>query len=438
MAKPITTHLSLITAKKSWTKQGIALFCLALLCLFSCQQKQQGTNGGTNGAFAKAPQGSAPNVERIVNSGELIVGTISGPDTYFDYQGTGMGLQYALAEDFAETLGVGVRVELSNDTLQLVNMLKKGEIDVIALQIPKSFIEGQDIVAAGATDKEGKNSWAIKPEVDDLAEALDDWFGDGVEVNVQKKEERRMRERTIVRRKVHAPFISREKGIISTYDGLFKEAAAQTGWDWRLIAAQCYQESAFDPNAVSGAGASGLMQLMPKTAAQFGLSQDYIFDPKQNVRTAAMVIRNLQSRLSDIRDGNERIKFILASYNGGLGHIKDAQALTQKYGGDPQRWDDVSQYVRRLSEARYYRDPVVKHGYMIGSETAGYVEGIFSRWEQYGGDVRSAGRTPSSFRPSAPTSGQGQGGKRITPHKSNRYSKERTILSPEEMAKQKQ
>lgn len=416
------------------------LLCiLCMLFLLGCQGGRQDKRSETNGAFAKAPQGDAPNVERIVSSGELIVGTISGPDTYFDYQGTGMGLQYALAEDFAETLGVGVRVELGHDTLQLVRMLKKGEIDVIALQIPKPYIGRQGIAAAGATDKEGKASWTVRPQAADLAQALNDWFGDGVEVTVQKREEKRLREHAVVRRKVHAPFISREKGIISTYDALFKEAALQTGWDWRLIAAQCYQESGFDPNAVSGAGASGLMQLMPKTATQFGLPQAHIFNPTENVRTAAKVIRHLQASWTHIPDGHERIKFILASYNGGLGHIRDAQALTKKYGGDPQRWDDVSQYVRHLSQPRYYRDPVVRHGYMIGSETAGYVESVLSRWQQYGGDVRSPARPAPSphVRPAPATGDQSPDGKRATPHKKNRYSKERRILTPEEMEKAK-
>lgn len=82
------------------------------LPLFTACHNKTSQASGDNGAFAKAKSHSdGVNIDRISQSGELIIGTISGPDTYFDYQGRGMGLQYALAEDFANTLGVGVRVE---------------------------------------------------------------------------------------------------------------------------------------------------------------------------------------------------------------------------------------------------------------------------------------------------------------------------------------
>lgn len=111
-----------------------------LFGLHGVVSKKTSDNQVVNGAFAKAKnQGNGPMVDRIMQSGELIIGTISGPDTYFDYQGRGMGLQYALAEDFANTLGVGVRVELAKDSLQLVKLLKSGEIDVIAYPLSTAF-----------------------------------------------------------------------------------------------------------------------------------------------------------------------------------------------------------------------------------------------------------------------------------------------------------
>ncbi len=386
------------------------ILALATLTLFTaCHKRKVEGSTADNGAFAKVAKRNAnDNVGRISESGELIIGTISGPDTYFDYQGRGMGLQYALAENFAQSLGVGVRVELATDSTELVKKLKAGEIDVIAYQLSETYCKKQGIAVAGAHNKAGTQSWATLAQASDLVQALDDWYGDGVEIKAQKLEADWLKNRTIVHRKVRAPFISREKGIISTYDNYFKQAATRTGWDWRLIAAQCYQESGFDPNATSWAGACGLMQLMPSTAAQFGLSQQKVFSPAENVATAA---------------------FVLASYNGGIGHIRDAQALARKHGGNPQRWDDVSYYVRNLSSAQYYRDPVVKCGYMIGSETYGYVLSIMDRWRQYGGDVSrmSSGNTGQATE-------QIKDGVRNTPHKRNRYSKQHEILSPEEMS----
>lgn len=410
------------------------LLLLVSLLLASCSSSNKPSKAN-NGAFAKAPKAESTNIDRIVDSGELIIATTSGPDTYFDYQGVGMGLQYALAEDFAATLGVGVRVELSNDTTEMLRKLQNGDVDLIALQLPEGFCQKNRVETAGARNAQKRTSWAIKTGAKDLAESLNHWFGDGVEINVEKKEKNRMRERREVRRKVRAPFISREKGIISTYDSYFKEAARHTGWDWRLIAAQCYQESGFDPNAVSGAGAKGLMQLMPATARQMDLPEERVFAPKENVAAASRYIRHLQGCFKDINDPEERIKFILASYNGGRGHINDAQALARKYGGNPRSWADVGQYVRKLSDARYYRDPVVKYGYMIGSETYGYVQSIMERWRQYGGHVRNLtapGTAPMPyFGPAAREANGDQ-----TPRKRNRYSKERKILSPEEMRKE--
>jgi len=406
-------------------------FFFVLLLLFSC--------GGTpkeeqkdNGAFAKTKKTEDVNVSRIVESGELIVATISSPETYFEYQGVGMGLQYALAADFAATLGVGVRVELANDTTSLLRLLNTGDADLIALQLPDTYIKGEGMLAAGAMDKQAHTAWAVRKDAGDLADALGEWYDDGVKTSVEKKENKRYRERRQVRRSVRAPYISHEKGIISTYDNYFKEAAHATGWDWRLIAAQCYQESGFDPNAVSWAGARGLMQIMPSTARHLGLAEEKTFSPADNIAAASRLIRELQGHFYDVTNVEERVKFVLAAYNGGAAHIRDAQALARKYGGNPYQWDDVSFYVRGLSNPKYYRDPVVKHGYMIGSETAGYVESIIERWKAYGGDVRSIS-SPSGMPISPPAASVRTGEGRPSGHKRNRFTKEQKILTPEEL-----
>ena len=157
--------------------------------------------------------------------------------------------------------------------------------------------------------------------------------------------------------------------------------------DWRLMAAQCYQESCFDPNARSWAGACGLMQIMPSTASHLGLPMEMIHEPEANIAAAARYMAELQQHFSDIGDPSQRILFALASYNGGYYHIRDAMALTRKHGGNPQHWDEVKEYVLRLSQPAYYGDGVVKYGYMRGSETADYVDRIRSRWSDYCGGI---------------------------------------------------
>ena len=157
------------------------------------------------------------------------------------------------------------------------------------------------------------------------------------------------------------------------------------------MAAQCYQESCFDPNARSWAGACGLMQIMPSTASSLGLSHNKLFSPEDNIATAALYLRQLNNKFSDIGSSSERLCFVLAAYNGGSGHIRDAMALARKMGKNSNRWNDVAQCVLLLMQPKYYRDPVVKFGYMRGSETVDYVARIRERYRSYSGIAIGSG-----------------------------------------------
>jgi len=89
---------------------------------------------------------------------------------------------------------------------------------------------------------------------------------------------------------------------------------------------------------------------------------------------------------------------VLASYNGGAHHIRDAMALAKRDGKNPHRWSDVSAYVLKLAQPKYYNDPIVKNGYMRGSETVDYVSKIRQRHAGYQG-VKSP---HMGFHPSQP------------------------------------
>ncbi len=379
----------------------------------------------STGAFAPAvsPSASATaDMDAILASGELIVATFNGPDTYYEYQGKPFGLQYALAADFARREGLRLRLETATDTLQLLQLLRNGEADVVALPLPLALIRAEGLLAAGATDKSVSRSWAVRTDAPALADALNSWNAANPLVAVEKHEAERNRERRQVKRHARAPYLSRQKGIISTYDEDFKKAAAVTGWDWRLIAAQCYQESAFDPNALSWAGARGLMQIMPATGETLGLTADELYVPTKNIHAAAQYITRLNATFTDISSAEERVKFVLAAYNGGAGHVRDAMALAEKYGKNPRSWEQVAPFVLRLSDPAYYRDPVVKYGYMIGSETYAYVTAVLDRFRGYGGRVATDPAASTPARPSC---------------KPNRFSGEYKILSPEELQAEK-
>jgi membrane-bound lytic murein transglycosylase F len=179
--------------------------------------------------------------------------------------------------------------------------------------------------------------------------------------------------------------LDKKGGVISHYDHLFQQHSQSIRWDWRLMAAQCYQESTFDPKAVSFAGAKGLMQIMPGTADVLGLPRDQMYDPEKNIAAAAKYLGQLESKFSDIPGRVERTNFVLAAYNGGIHHIRDAMALAKRDGKNPHLWRDVSEYVLKLAKPQFYNDPIVKHGYMRGSETVDYVAKIRQRHQGYMG-----------------------------------------------------
>ncbi len=320
----------------------------------------------------------------IQSAGEIIVATLSGPDTYYEYRGQGFGLQYHIAEAYARSIGARLRMEIANDTSELIRRLTSGEVDMVAAKLPQStgFATVHD-------------EWTLRNDSPTLLASVSDWWTDDTRSHYLELELQRTRPRPKAKLSLRPPMLSRQKGIISQWDEYFIRYSSVVGWDWRLLAAQCYQESAFDPRAVSWAGAQGLMQLMPATSARMGLSLAQVFEPERNIDGGARYLRLLNGQFADITNPQERIKFVLAAYNGGPGHVRDAMALATKHGRNPRRWADVDVFILKLAEPNYYRDPVVKYGYLRGSETSGYVRQILARWAAYRGAAPShSGATP--------------------------------------------
>ena len=342
-----------------------------LLCVLSACSGQQQEKISTpwGGFIGEQADSTAFDLDDIERSGELIAVTLSGPDTYYDYHGQTLGTHAMLCQRWADHLGVRLRIELCRDTAELLQRLHDGEADVAAFPL------GADTLQAG---------WVVDSTKTLLQESLRQWYRPEMLAQV-RSEEQRLLKNGGVKRRVYAPMLNRQGGIISRYDGLFQQYSRTVGWDWRLIAAQCYQESTFDPEAQSWAGARGLMQIMPATADHLGLARTDMTDPEKNIAAATRYLKELEQHFSDIADRRERQDFVLAAYNGGYLHIRDAMALAGRDGKNPHCWADVTQYVLKLSEPQYYRDPLVKHGYMRGSETHGYVKSIRQRWMQYRG-----------------------------------------------------
>lgn len=265
----------------------------------------------------------------------------------------------------------------------MIQKLTKGEGDIIAVPLSRKQTKG-DLLFCGVTPDSTRTQWAVVGGNKSLADTLNGWFKPKM-IAETKKEESWLLSSASVTRHVYSPFLNRSKGVISRYDHLFQRYSGTARMDWRLMAAQCYQESCFDPNAKSWAGACGLMQIMPSTADHLGLPMSAIHDAESNVAAAAKYMAELQGHFSDIGDPTQRVLFALAAYNGGFHHIRDAMNLTRKHGGNPYNWGHVREYVLRLAQPAYYRDPVVKYGFMRGTETADYVDRIRARWSEYCG-----------------------------------------------------
>ncbi len=182
------------------------------------------------------------------------------------------------------------------------------------------------------------------------------------------------------------------QGAISPYDEIFMQEAKRLGWHWTYLAAIAFTESRFIPDIVARSGARGLMGVMPATGRAYGVSSDQLLDPLTAVRVAVNCLRDNEKSFSNIRDIHERECFTLAAYNAGYGHVLDAMRLARKYSAPDSVWDGgVREYLLLKSTPKYFNDPVVKYGYVRGSETVKYVDNIMQLSALYQG-AKSKGK----------------------------------------------
>ncbi len=285
--------------------------------------------------------------------------------------------------------------EVDRDTLiteDLVGMVSDGTIPLTVVdsdiaRINKTYYRDLDVSLPLSFPQ--KASWGVAAGNEWLADSVNEWF-------LQETPKRRQAE--LLKRYFElskngdaelpgAITLDLSKGVISPYDAIFKGAAKKIGWDWRVLAAVGYAESGFKTNLVSWAGARGLMQIMPRSAAAYGLPIEKIEDPQANIEAAARILADLDRSLSKkVPDPAERLKFVIASYNSGIGHVYDAIALAGKYGKNPQVWDgNVEQALLMKANPEYYSDLVCRNGYFGGRHTVAYVRkvtGLLDRFRE--------------------------------------------------------
>jgi membrane-bound lytic murein transglycosylase F len=226
-------------------------------------------------------------------------------------------------------------------------------------------------------------AWVTRKKAKDFRKVINDWIlskRKTTEYNVIYN--KYFKNKRSFKRRIKSDYYSLKNNQISEYDEIIKSYADDLGWDWRLLASQVYQESKFDPQANSWAGAMGLMQLMPSTAESLGIQDPT--DPKQSIEAGTKYLRQLYKQFESVQDSVNRMKLTLAAYNCGLGHVLDAQRLAEAKNLDPEVWNDhVEEMLLDLRLPKYYNKPFIKHGYVRGSEPVNYVTQILDRYDHY-------------------------------------------------------
>jgi membrane-bound lytic murein transglycosylase F len=285
-------------------------------------------------------------------------------------------------------------VEGEEDTEDLIEKVSKGEIDYTIAEettalINQTYYENLDVSVPISFPL--KISWVVRKNSPELLREVNKWIykikGDGTLQKIKSKyykESKIMSEVAIEPQKE----IVKQKTVykISPYDAILQREAVKLGWDWRLLAAIIYQESKFKSTARSWAGASGLMQLMPSTAASLGLKSNEIFDPEKNIQAGVKYLIYLQNVWTKIGNQEQKIKFVLASYNAGIGHVIDARILAISLEKNPNIWDgNVEKTILLLSNPDYYNKDEIKYGYCRGKEPYEYIRIIFEKYKYYKG-----------------------------------------------------
>ena len=171
-----------------------------------------------------------------------------------------------------------------------------------------------------------------------------------------------------------------KNGLGFTTELAISDGGSLDNFDWRLIVSQMYQESKFNPKAKSYAGAIGLMQVMPRTGKELGITD--LKDPEQSIIAGVRYLDWTRDRFSNDLPIQEQVLFSLASYNAGYGHVKDAQRLARKLGLRDDKWfNNVERAMLLLQKRQYYQH--ARFGYVRGREPVNYVYKIHQRYLAY-------------------------------------------------------
>lgn len=294
-------------------------------------------------------------------------------------------------ENLNAEIGGGITIDTevadSITTEELIEMVSKKQIDYTVCdeyvaKLNRTYFRNININLAISFDQ--RASWAVSKHTPVLAQKLDEWYADNQKKPVYAAISKKYFELSKLPPPDEYGLLKLPPGQVSPYDELFKKHAHGTHFQWQLLAAISFHESRFKNGKSSWAGAAGIMGLMPRTAKIYGISSDERMDPNASIGVAVKLLKKLDQSFKDIKDPTERMKFVLAAYNGGIGHITDIRALANKYGDNKNIWDGhVRNWVTKKRDPQYYNDPVCKSGYFRGTETLNYVDKVLRSTEVF-------------------------------------------------------
>ena len=304
-------------------------------------------------------------------SGRTFVCGIDLGDDMKGGHGLETGLAYEMMKSFATAHNCNIAIKIGGKNVDYVDSLQQGKIDLLIVH--NEDVDGVEgiILSQNMTDC---CVVAVKKDKSNHIKEVNKWL----DSYTQSEEFMQLRE---IFGKHTSPIKLADKGIrrdrICPYDELLKEYASQLGWDWRMLAAVVYQESKFSISSRSHRGATGLMQVMPRTGESYNVTD--LNDPEQNLIAGTSHLKRLMNIYKDSdMTQQERIHFTLAAYNAGEGRIMDCRNLAKSKRLDHNRWEEVIKVIPQMSEDSIMVDENVKLGKFKGTETVAYVDNIMN------------------------------------------------------------
>ena len=279
-----------------------------------------------------------------------------------------------------EGLDLTIEPHIDVPTEELIRMVNEKEIEVTIADSHIALLNRRyypDVKIAFPIEEPQSLGWAVKKGEASLQNEINMFFKevkkDGTFAKIYEKYFANVEIFDYVdMKKYHQRLNTR----LPTYKDIIKNAAQKHGFDWRLIAATIYQESHFNPRAVSYTGVRGMMQLTLKTAKDMGIKNR--LDPTQSIMGGVKYLRKLYDRYKDAKEP-DRLLIALASYNVGHGHILDAQEIARQRDLDPNSWSSLEQILPLLRYPKYYKK--TKNGYCRGTEPVRYVNRILTYYD---------------------------------------------------------